>query len=168
MSEMRQIPGFPSYSITKTGRVWSNHSRKWLKLGVDKQGRITTWLWREGRQYQQFVHRLLLQTYVGPCPVGMMSMHKDGDETNFRLDNLQWATMVQIAQARIDRGTNYMPDTRGERQGCSKLTEDQVHEIFSMYRTGRYLQRTLAELFGVTQSNISCIVTRKTWQCVSI
>jgi predicted XRE-type DNA-binding protein len=47
-----------------------------------------------------------------------------------------------------------------------KLTEDDVREIRSWYKIGMK-QTTIAEVYGVTQANVSAIVTGKTWRHVS-
>jgi hypothetical protein len=41
---------------------------------------------------QQLVHRVVLETFVGPCPDGMECCHNDDVKTNNRLDNLRWDT----------------------------------------------------------------------------
>ena len=41
---------------------------------------------------QGYVHRLVLEAFVGPAPDGMEACHNDGDPTNNRLDNLRWDT----------------------------------------------------------------------------
>jgi hypothetical protein len=38
------------------------------------------------------VHRLVLETFIGPCPPGLQCCHWDGVRTNNRLMNLRWDT----------------------------------------------------------------------------
>jgi hypothetical protein len=52
---------------------------------------------------------------------------------------------------------------RGSKQGASKLTEEDVVKIRDLYFKGLFTQAQLATLFGVDQTNISLIVTRKGW-----
>ena len=168
----RPIPGFPNYSITREGRIYSHscirHTGMWLKPQTDQSGYTIARFQKGGGQHRRSISQLLLQTFVGPRPKGMVCMYIDGDRTNDKLLNLKWATPAQVAQGTVTRGTRYQPDNRGERQGCSKLTEEDVQEIRFLYRTGRYSQRTLADIFGVTQPAISRVLNRQTWQCVSI
>lgn len=50
---------------------------------------------------------------------------------------------------------------RGSENNHSKLKEDQVRRIRSMSRLG---QREIADMFGITQSNVSLILSGKTWR----
>jgi hypothetical protein len=55
---------------------------------------------------------------------------------------------------------------RGEASASAKLTGSQVLEIVSLYADGVF-QDEIAIRFGVSQSNISHIVTRKTWKHIT-
>lgn len=52
---------------------------------------------------------------------------------------------------------------RGEYHPQSKLTEDTVKQIKKLYATSQFVQRELAEKFGVCRSTIGSIVREKTW-----
>ncbi len=67
---------------------------------------------------------------------------------------------------RIDcwnKGRAIVPDNRGESHGMHKLTINEVNEIRSLYNTGIFFQKELAEKFGVAQQQISRIVRKKSW-----
>ncbi|MFV8266483.1 hypothetical protein ACNQR9_26045 [Mycolicibacterium peregrinum] len=53
----------------------------------------------------------------------------------------------------------------GSKHGKSKLTEGDVRDMRRLYCSGA-TQVSLAELFGVSQSNVSDIVRGKTWRHV--
>jgi hypothetical protein len=44
-----------------------------------------------------------------------------------------------------------------------KLTEEQVKDIRSLYSTGKYIQQSMADFFGINNSAISKIINRKSW-----
>jgi hypothetical protein len=46
---------------------------------------------RNGKTRTLIVARLVLETWVGPAPLGMVARPRDGDRGNVRLDNLAWA-----------------------------------------------------------------------------
>lgn len=52
----------------------------------------------------------------------------------------------------------------GETSGRSKLTEDQVINIIKAYRTGKFKQAKLAQIYGVEPFTISSIITGRTWK----
>jgi DNA invertase Pin-like site-specific DNA recombinase len=52
-------------------------------------------------------------------------------------------------------------ENRGDRNGQSRLTEDQVREIRRL--KGSMFQREIAEKFGVTLSTVNHIYNRTTW-----
>jgi hypothetical protein len=56
----------------------------------------------------------------------------------------------------------------GERNGHAKLTEKEVSEIRALYNTGKHAQQKLAEMFSVSQNQISLIVRGKNWQAVNV
>lgn len=40
----------------------------------------------------KYIHRLVLEAFVGPCPEGMETCHNNGVRTDNRLENLRWDT----------------------------------------------------------------------------
>ncbi len=65
------------------------------------------------------IHRLVLETFVGPCPVGFQACHNDGDYSNNSLSNLRWDTAKSNAGDRIRHCTQ----VRGEVCHSAKFTE---------------------------------------------
>lgn len=106
------------------------------------------------------VARLVLQSFVGPCPENMQACHCDGNRNNDDLSNLRWDTPKNNQADRVKHGTDF----RGIKHPMVKLTEEEVKTIRSLYQDGVYSQRQLAKIFSVTQPMISCITLRKNWQ----
>jgi hypothetical protein len=73
--------------------------------------------------------------------------------------HLSWLTCAENQADRKRDGTG----NKGENHGMSKLDDAEVAEIRAAYATGRYRQRELAEHYGVTQTQVSRIVTGKNW-----
>lgn len=167
---VKTIPRFLDYAIAKDGRVWSKprttphgHKRKgrWLNL-KKRSGYLAVNLSINFREYSYSVHRLILETYVGLCPKGMECRHLDGNSLNNNLDNLCWGTHSENIFDSIKHGTHI--NIYGEQCSWTKLTEQDVRMIIYMYRTGLFLQREIAKIYGVTQRAISKTVNRKTWK----
>lgn len=109
-----------------------------------------------------YVHRLVLEVFIGPCPENMEACHfPDNNTTNNRLENLRWDTPKSNGQDQIKHGvTNH-----GRKHHLSLFTDDAVKQIRIDYANGK-TQNELAKQHGTCRANISCIVLRKTWKHV--
>lgn len=167
--ELRDIPGFPDYAITRDGRVWSppkghsNPKGKWLKpISASKYGHLAVNLWRNGKMSPRKIHQLVLETYVGLRPIGTQCRHLNGDPSDNRLENLKWGTHMENIRDKIRHGTQCR--FAGEANAGAKLTEQQVRQIVYTYKTGLFTQREIGEQFGVCDSTICQIVHGKIWR----
>lgn len=169
--KQKKIPDFPDYEITTDGQIWScpritpyyNFKRGgcWIVPSLTPNGYLRLKLYRKGKRHYRSVHRLVLETFVGPCPSGMECRHLDGNKQNNHLDNLCWGTKSQNAYDAIKDGG--WPDIRGEKNGNTSLSEQEVRRILIMFRDGVYSKQELAERFKVDRKTIWNIVNRRTW-----
>ena len=104
MEEWLFIPDFDKYEISSYGRVYSHLSSKILKLRVSG-GYVLVNL---GRKHTEWVHRLVMLVFVGPCPADLEVCHSDGISVNNYLDNLYYGTHQQNVQDTIRHGRNAM------------------------------------------------------------
>lgn len=160
---MKTIPEFPKYAVTKDGRVWSHKSNRWLSLSNDKDGYVRVNLTQDGKAHYPSVHRLVLLSYVGPCPNNMECRHLDNNRQNNNLSNLRWDTKKKNQRDRVKYGT----DVIGENNPSAKLTEEEVRQIVTLYEVGLYSQRAIANLYKITQANVSKIIRKDTWKHLS-
>lgn len=49
---------------------------------------------QEGQIRQVYVHRIVLESFIGPCPEGMECLHWDDTPENNELSNLRWGTRL--------------------------------------------------------------------------
>jgi predicted XRE-type DNA-binding protein len=111
-----------------------------------------------------FIHRLVLEAFVGPCPAGMEACHfPDRDPDNNHLENLRWGTKSDNAKDAMQHGT-HSSLRAGEQNNRSKLTEQQVRQIIYTHRTGIFSQEEIAEQYGISQVAVSHIVLKKSWK----
>ena len=99
---------------------------------------------------------LVMRHFFGPKPDGMGVLHSDicgGDRRCINLNHLRYGTNKE----------NVTDRSRLDRQH-SKLTKNKVLEIRSLYSSGNFTQRDLADRFSISQTNISDIVNRKRWK----
>lgn len=105
--------------ITRNGRPSKLRGRVLTPVVTSKYGYLKVAL---GRNNQQFVHRLVMATFVGPCE-GMDVDHRDGNPSNNRLSNLRYLSHAEnmVAQRerkpKCRRGHAYPEDGRLNRYG---------------------------------------------------
>lgn len=141
------IPNWPGFLVSDDGRV-RGLSGKILKPSVSRDGHLYInhrWL---GKQEKLWIHRAVLEAFVGPCPSGQEARHLDGNPSQNTLDNLAWGTRQENADDRVRHGNS----PKGERSGLAKLTEKQVIEIRDLY--GTRTLRALARQYGVSHTAI--------------
>lgn len=162
---LKEIPGHPGYRITKHGRVWSGISHKWLSTHVHKTtGYVMVALGNNHRGLR--VHRLILRTFVGPCPEGMEGCHNDGIKTHNWLDNLRWDTPSGNYKDKVKHGTakNLFQAGKDNTRPTAKLSFNKTEQIRELWDSGLYTQDDLAKKFNVTQSTISRVINNRTWK----
>lgn len=116
------------------------------------------------------VHTMVLETFVGPRPDGMVGCHNDSDPRNNELGNLRWDTQsANILQA-IAEGTFKVPagyqrgreGVRGSKSNFSKITEDVASEIKARLISGEKII-SIAEALCLPESTVKPISYGKTW-----
>lgn len=123
-AEKRYIPGYEGvYSITLDGEVYNARGCK-LSGWKNTDGYPCVKLSLNGVQKSYLVHRLVLLTFVGPCPVGYEARHLDGDSGNASLVNLKWDTPKVNASDKRKHGTHRSGSSASNWGG--NLTEDDV------------------------------------------
>lgn len=96
----------------------------------------------------RYVHRLVLEAFVGVCPEGLECRHLDGNPDNNDVGNLCWGTDQDQADDKIRHG-----------RGAKKLDAAAVLAI----RNDQRSSRTVARAFGVAASTIKRIRNGKLW-----
>lgn len=101
----------PKYSVSDLGNV--RGPRGLLKPRSCSQGGYLGIHWTGG--VNQYVHHLVLEAFVGPCPEGCEALHADDQRSNNRLDNLSWGRHDDnMKAARMPRGKDHWNYKHGE------------------------------------------------------
>lgn len=166
MTTYRQIDGFPGYRVGDDGTVWCCRSingkgafRQWRLKCPNKTTRfghcrVDLYSGKDERRFR-YVHRLVLEAFVGPCPDGMEACHNDGNPLNNCLSNLRWDTHKNNQADRWRHGT-----------ARATLTEGFVAAARRRYKAGETIA-CLARESGVCLSTIRRAVQRQTWTHVA-
>ena len=120
-------------------------SSGYLKVGAnDKSKRLNKGL---------YVHRLVAETFI-PNPENKPQVnHKDGDKTNNKISNLEWATHTENMNHAFDTGLKNNLHKR-------KLTEKDVLFI----RKSKLKGVELSKMFNVSDATISLIKNNINWK----
>lgn len=120
------------YEVSDLGRIRTLRTRypslgKIMRSRLSKKGYpyiILRLIDRPGSK-TIYVHRIVLEAFVGPRPSGLTCNHISGIKADCRLVNLEWVTLSanQLHKTRI------LGLGRGENHGNAKLTDDDVREI---------------------------------------
>ena len=77
-----------------------------MKGTPDKGGYLTVSLYGGMGRRSRRVHRIVLEAFVGKRPAGMETRHKDGNQRNNRLENLEWCTKSTNTKDQVRHGTH--------------------------------------------------------------
>lgn len=162
----KPILGFAGYEVSNHGRVRSwmsvNHPGKILSPAKTSSGYMQVSLSLRGSLHPLRIHRLVLIAFVGPCPTGMESCHKDGIRSNNCLSNLRWGTKSSNYQDRHGHNT----DNTGTKNGRATINEETVKQIRQMASEGKSL-RSIERTLNLPEAVVSKVVHRKTWKHIA-
>lgn len=119
-------------------------------------------------------HRLAYELLVAPIPEGMFCLHRCDNPSCVRPDHLFLGTAADNGADARRKGRTALGErsgmrrhperhVRGERHPQAKLSAAGVLEIRSLYTKCHPPLRELALRFGITASNVSYILRRKSW-----
>ena len=160
---MRTIPGFSNYIIYHDGSIWSKSRQHWKIPYERADGYYVVQLWKNGKNYTKYLHRLVLETFVGPCPENMECRHLNGNKSDNYITNLKWGSKKENKADSIKHGKTGKAKA-GEQHHNAKLSTEDVLLIRSSYEDGAYSISDLAQYFNVGWSCISQIVKRESWK----
>lgn len=117
-----------------------------------------------GRQFikgkRVVVSRFIWEQFNGPIPSGYLVCHTCDNPSCVNIKHLFLGTHKDNSDDMFNKGRDNF--ARGEKQGLSKVTEDEVLKIKALDLP----QRTIAKMFNVSQKAIWQIKNNKTWKHV--
>ncbi len=139
--------GYPNYSVTEGGKVFSFLSKRFLKSSeaISKNNVITLRvnLFNEDGPKTIETYKLVANAFI-PNPDNLPVInHKDGNRRNNCVANLEWCTQEHNMRHAVETG---LLKTRS-------LTEETVHNILQMMEEG-YRNVDISEICGISYSVI--------------
>lgn len=179
------MPSVAIYFLIKLGRIKVKKTasppehRFWNT--VDLNGPIhpvygKCWIWLGGKSrngYGQFTisnrgiraHRYSYELHIGPIPEGLSVLHHCDNPSCVNPKHLFVGSTFDNHQDKVRKGRQ----AKGETNGFSKLSDDEIREIRRRYKLKRGYhdpvngQNGLAREFKVTQALISLVVRNEIW-----
>ena len=171
--EWRPVVGYEGYyEVSNLGRVRSV-ARTILNRGIPLylRGKVLRLRHTGSQKYYRgvclsrnasdafvFVHRLVLESFVGLRPAGLECNHKDGNPSNNCLDNLEWVTADRNKEHQREIGHT----TEGTKNGNAIYTTEDVLLIRNLYAQG-YSVAALTSMIHGTKISIYRVVKRITY-----
>lgn len=156
------IPGCHGYFAGSDGSIWSSmpgrggryKSLHVLKPNRDKGGylQVVLYIGEERTKRRYAVQRLVAVAFLGLCPDGMVTRHRNGNQLDNRPENIRYGTQAENIADKVTHGTM----ARGERNGNAKLTDAQAAEILRRVRAGE-AGGVLAKEFGVDRNTVGLL-----------
>lgn len=113
-------------------------------------------------------HRISWTMRNGPVPDGLHVLHKCDNPRCVNPNHLFLGTNIDNVHDRHTKGRDGHGEVRGETHGMVKLTEARVRELRSRYGDGRpATRRALGVEFGISQTTVYRIATRRLWKHVA-
>jgi predicted XRE-type DNA-binding protein len=156
------------YEISNIGEIRNKKTGRILRPSKDGSGYLRVGLCKNGKKKYFSVHRLVLESFLGPCPFDMESCHNDGDMYNNNIKNLRFDTHRNNNRDKIKHGTIYRPEYNIEKLPNVKTNKNQVIEIKKLLAEGKLTQKEISEKLGVTLKIINDINTGRTWERITI
>ena len=169
-TQYKEFSSLPGYLISSTGEVisyahnWRGYGARILKQDLNSHGYPRVRLVVGGKRKSFLVHKLVAEAFLPPRPSEYHEIrHLDGNKQNNSITNLAWGTRKENAADREVHGRT----AKGSKNGWSKLDETKVRDIKRLSQEGVPGCR-IAEMFGVSKTNIYYILSGKAWKHVKI
>lgn len=181
----KTIQDFPRYRVGDDGSFWKyqtgrTHQRvfKWERLsGMKlKQGHILVRLSSDtGKKRTVYLHCLVLEAFVGPCPKGKQCCHEDDNGFDNRLKNLRWDTHKanfadalrngRVSAGYLNRSEHKPKMLKGIKSPSSKLTVSDV--LFIRSNRGLLSIPKIARRLSVSHGTVENVIYGKTYTDVT-
>lgn len=155
------VPGFPEYRIDINAQVYRvvGDRLERRKSSRGNHGYMVHGFWRNNKGTTFYVHRLMLDAFIGPAGEGQEALHANGDPIDNRLENLSWGTRSQNVADAIKHGTA----TIGSKNGAAKLKAQDIPTIVRMRAKGIRAEE-IATRFEVCPQTIRRVLSGQTYK----
>ena len=153
--------GLDRHAVSKNGSLLAlQKTGEWkkIKIWIHQPRPTDVPYWRvilRGYEKPKYflVHRLVLLAFVGPCPPGMETCHKDGNSLNNKLTNLRWDTPKSNTEDRRKHGRLKTPANKGSQNPHAQHTEEQVRQVRMLHKKG-ISKKQISRMTGIDHGRV--------------
>ncbi len=130
----------------------------WPWTGTD-DGHGYGLIWDVSAGVNRYAHIYAWELATGKSADGLIIRHSCDNPPCVRAAHLDCGTRADNVADMVERERQ----ARGGQHGQAKVSEADVVAIRELYASGGWTQKKLAERFGISQPNVSLIVSRAGW-----
>ena len=151
------------YKISNKGRIIGKKGIL-LKPNKNNYGYLSISIILEDGFRVNSVHRAVAYLFLGKPKEGQEVNHKDGNKENNCVENLEWVTKSENQQ----HVGNVLKKRVGEKHHSTKLSKEQVIDIYNMCKEQRLLYKEIAQIYDLNPSEVSLIAKGVLWDCLQL
>jgi hypothetical protein len=176
IEQFRRLAEFPKFAVSTLGRVMrvkSSGSKGNAGMILKARPNTTNGYLQvlltnvAGSKQQIAVHRLVAIAFIPNPDLKPQVNHLDGNKTNNRVGNLEWATPSENSVHGLLLGLKKLPPSR---KGTGKLSPEDVRYIRQHYKIGKAGKAgnaaQLAERFGISKSFVCSVAAGRSYKRV--
>lgn len=155
------------FEISTHGRLKNIKTQYIYKLNVLNTGYCSVRTTVGKEKIHIIIHKAVAYTFLGN-PNNLPEVnHKDGNKENNHVDNLEFCTSHENQQHKYDTGLFDVNKIKGENNGASKLTWNDIEYIRTNYKKGskEFGAHAMSRKYSVSHPTILAIIRNKTWKC---
>jgi hypothetical protein len=159
---MKAIPGYPNYSVTKDGKVWSELKQIFLKEVDNGNGYKKVMLCDKLTKKAYLIHRIVALTYLDNIDNKPCVNHKNGIKSDNRLENLEWCTYSENNKHAFRTGLKCHSELQkskisknAEKYSC-KIVLDTATGVFynSVVEASKYYNINIASIYSYLNGGV--------------
>lgn len=161
--QRKKLENYPLYEVDTDGNVYSLkfNKERLMKQCYNMFGyKHVSIVDKNGKRKTIHVHRLIAQAFIPNLLNKREVNHINGNKDDNSVKNLQWSTRLENMR---HAHNNNLINIKGENHPTSKLTKNNVIEIYKLREAGMS-NVAISKIFGVSNGLISVIVNGKVWK----
>lgn len=155
---LKQVKGFPNYSIDEYSNIFNSKGNK-IKKFKNVDGYNCVCLYRDGKRKHKRICRLVAEHFVENPENKDTVNHKNFIRDDDYFENLEWVTQKENIRHSIDYNNQSY-------KGAATVDESQVHEICKLLQDGlRFVD--IADILKVGKGCVCSIACGRCWVEIS-